>query len=84
MAWDGEGWTDRAPPPQDVDRFLKASEFVNISAVSGGRVKSTSIEAQSTAIAQAMASICNKERGRFGVQGGHGRNVHKLSALHSA
>jgi len=37
-------------------------------------------QAQSTAIARAMASICNDERGCFGVQGGHGGKTLSVSA----
>ena len=34
---------------------------------------------QSTAIARAMASICNDERARFGVMSGHDRKTLSLS-----
>ena len=37
--------------------------------------------AQSAAIARAMASLCNDERGCFGVQGGHGRKTLSLSDI---
>ena len=43
------------------------------------RVKAPLIEAQSAAIARAMASICNDEQGCFGVQGGHWQKTLSLS-----
>ena len=55
------------------------SEAESFSAVPERRVETSWIQAQSAAIAQAMASICNDEPGRFGVQGGHGRKTLSLS-----
>ena len=43
------------------------------------RVKTPRTETQSTAIAQAMARICNDEPGCFGVQGGHRQKTLRLS-----
>ncbi len=43
------------------------------------RTKTRPIKAQSTAIAQAMARICNAERVRFGVVSGHERKTLSLS-----
>lgn len=43
--------------------------------------KAAPIESQSTALAAAMASICNDERGHFGAQGGHGGVTPSLSGL---
>ena len=47
------------------------------------RTKTRPIKAQSTAIARAMARICNAERVRFGVVSGHGRKALSLSVLYS-
>jgi len=43
------------------------------------RVKRRPVQAQSTAIARAVARICNNERASFGVMSGHDRKT--LSAL---
>jgi hypothetical protein len=43
------------------------------------RVKAPLIEAQSAAIARAMASIGNAEQGCFGVMSGHARKTLRLS-----
>ena len=51
---------------------LRASEPESFSDVAERRVQRRPIEAQSTAIARAMASICNDERVALGVTSGHG------------
>ena len=43
------------------------------------RARRRLIEAQSAAIARAMASICNDERSPFGVMSGHDRKTLSLS-----
>jgi len=43
------------------------------------RAQSRPIEAQSAAIARAMASICNDERAALGVASGHERKTLSLS-----
>lgn len=88
----GVGWRFRAParvwvhgaswgvvevqgrswPGSEAEGFLPEPE---------GRDKTPLIEAQSTAIARAMARICNDEQRCFGVQGGHGQKTLSLSAL---
>ncbi len=67
--------------PQRQCKFHCCSEVENFSAVPERRVKKCWIQARSTAIARAMASIRNDEPGRFGVQGGHGRKTLGLSGL---
>jgi hypothetical protein len=64
----------RCPP-----RLLRDSEVESFSSVSEQRAKRRPIEAQSTAIARAMASICNDERASFGVMSGHDRKTLNLS-----
>ena len=56
------------------------SEPERPSGVPEQRARKLPIEAQSTAIARAMASICNDERGLSGVMSGHARRPLRLSA----
>ncbi len=56
------------------------SEAESFSGVSEQRPQTCLIKAQSTAIARAMASICNAERVRLGVVSGHERKTLSLSA----
>jgi hypothetical protein len=56
------------------------SEAESLLGVSEQRPKTRPIKAQSTAIACAMARICNAERVRFGVVSGHERKTLSLSA----
>jgi hypothetical protein len=60
--------------------LAQASEAESFSSVPEQHVKRRLIQAQSTAIARAMASICNDEQGSFGVMSGHDRNTLSLSA----
>ncbi len=46
--------------------------------------KTPRIQAQTTAIAWAMARICNDETGCLGVQAGHGGKTLRLSGLPSS
>src|SRR5437868_605855 len=55
------------------------SEGVNAPGVPEQADKTCPIKAQSTAIARAMASICNAERVRFVGMSGHGGFVHTFS-----
>ena len=57
----------------------QASEAGSFSRVPEQRTKTCPVKAQSTAIARAMARICNAERVRFGVRSGHGRKTLSLS-----
>ena len=57
------------------------SEAESFSGVSEQRTKTCPIKAQSTAIARAMARICNAERVRFGVVSGHERKTLSLSVV---
>ena len=54
------------------------SEAESFSGVPEQRSKTCPIKAQSTAIARAMARICNAERVRFGVVSGHERKTLSL------
>ena len=56
------------------------SEPESFSDVSERRAKAPLVKAQSTAIARAIASICNAEQGCFGVTSGHGRKTLRLPA----
>ena len=58
--------------------MLGGSEPESFSAMPERRAKAPLIKAQSTAIAWAMASICNAEQGSFGVTSGHGRKTLRL------
>jgi glycogen debranching enzyme len=51
----------------------------SFSGVPEQRAKSRPIQAQSTAMARTMASICNDERVAFGVMSGHDRKTLRLS-----
>jgi hypothetical protein len=69
------------PPPilvtgSGVPAVSGAESF---SSVTEQHVKRRLIQAQSAAIARAMASICNDEQGSFGVMSGHDRNSLSLS-----
>ena len=58
-----------------------SSEPESFSGVPERRVKTHLIQAQSAAIARAMASICNNEQGCFAVMSGHERKTLRLSGL---
>ena len=62
----------------------RASEPVISSGVTEQRPKRRAIQAQSAAIARAMASICNDERASFGVVSGHVGTNHRLSGYAGA
>jgi hypothetical protein len=55
------------------------SESVKYSGASERACERVSIQAQSTAVAWATASICNDERRRFGRSSGRGGMLHRLS-----
>ncbi len=57
------------------------SEAEGFSSMAKQRSKRRPIEARSTAIAWAMASIRNDERASFGVMSGHDRKILSLSAF---
>ena len=56
-----------------------ASEAESFSSVAEQRARRRLIEAQSAAIAGAMASICNDEQASYGVMSGHDRKTLSLS-----
>jgi hypothetical protein len=59
-------WAEVDPHLRDVRRAGRvASEVESFSSVPAHHVKRHLIQAQSTAIARAMASICNDEQGGF-------------------
>jgi len=55
------------------------SEAESFSSVAEQRARRRLIEAQSAAIARAMASICNDEQASYGVMSGHDRKTLSLS-----
>src|SRR3990167_10980459 len=61
-------------------QYRHRSEAESFSGVSERRATTCPIKAQSTAIARAMARICNAEWVRFGVVSGHERKTLSLSA----
>ena len=65
----------------DQSRATARSELVKYSGARERVSKTVLIEAQSTAVARATASICNDERRRFGRTSGCGGMLHKLSEL---
>src|SRR5207249_3064617 len=69
----------RRRAPCSMRWWPNGSEAESFSGVPEQRAKKWPIEAQSTAIARAMASICNDERTLFGVMSGHDRKTHSLS-----
>jgi hypothetical protein len=60
------------PARPEVESFLSVAEQ---------RARRRLIEAQSTDIARAMASICNDEQASYGVMSGHDRKTLSLSGL---
>ena len=60
-------------------RLNASSEPESFSDVLEQRAETHLIQAQSAAIALAMASICNNEQGCFGVMSGHERKTLRLS-----
>ena len=71
-SWGVVGVQGRSWPGSEADSFLPEPERC---------VKTPLVEAQSTAIARAMARICNDGQRCFGVQGGHGQKTLSLSGL---
>jgi len=62
-------------------RRSPGSEAESFSSVAEQRARRRPIKAQSTAIAGAMANICNAERASSGVMSGHDRKILSLSAV---
>ena len=71
-SWGMVGVQGRSWPGSEAEGFLPEPERC---------VKTPLVEAQSTAIARAMARICNDGQRCFGVQGGHGQKTLSLSGL---
>jgi hypothetical protein len=71
---DGGGWMSAF-----MSQLFWHMEAESFFVVPESQVQTPWIEAQTTAIARAMARICNDEPGCLGVQGGHGEMTLSLS-----